>query len=72
MEELSGRGSRRPLRGVDEREGKTAAIGVQQQREWLGKPCLLTSEQRGQKGGLREKTQKKKEEERKRNGRKEG
>ena len=58
MEELPGRRSRRPSRGTDEGEGKVAAEGVVQeswllqrslevtalQREWLGKPCLLTSE----------------------------
>ena len=26
-----------------------AAASVQQQREWLGKPCLLTSEQQGRR-----------------------
>ena len=36
MEELSGRGSRRPLGGTDEREGKVAVEGVVQKR-WLQK-----------------------------------
>ena len=39
MEELFGRGSRRPLGGADEREGKAAAEGVGQKR-WLRQRSL--------------------------------
>ena len=36
MEELSERGSRRPLGGADEREGKVAAEGVVQEKVAAG------------------------------------
>ena len=36
MEELSERGSRRPLGGADEREGKVAAEGVVQEKVATG------------------------------------
>ena len=41
-----------------------AVAGVQQQREWLGKPCLLTSEQQGRRGDTKEKKKRQRKAER--------